>query len=109
MRSKHMNLNSGSYIMRRALMLGIVFWVLGTALIRLAGQYLLRQAHVVPTLRLYAISFILMALLIPRICGRLGLPRERWPMAAGMLILPTLILDPFACAFFTSVYPNLDP
>jgi hypothetical protein len=25
------------------------------------------------------------------------------------LILPTLILDPFSCAFFTTMFPNLDP
>ena len=24
-------------------------------------------------------------------------------------MLPTLILDPFSCAFFPSVFPNMDP
>src|ERR1035438_6681005 len=43
------------------------------------------------------------------ICRRLGLERDLWPKAATLLILPTLILDPFSCAFFTTIFPNLDP
>jgi hypothetical protein len=54
-------------------------------------------------------SFVLMALLVPRICRRLGFQRDLWPKAATLLILPTLVLDPFSCAFFTTMFPNLDP
>jgi hypothetical protein len=50
-----------------------------------------------------------MAFLVPRICRRLGFQKDQWPRAATLLILPTLVLDPFSCAFFSSMFPNLDP
>ena len=92
----------------RALVTGILIWTGGTAGIRFAGQRLLHPGHVWQTVALYAISFALMALLVPRICRRLGFTRDLWPKAATLLILPTLTLDPLSCAFFTSVFPNLD-
>jgi hypothetical protein len=50
-----------------------------------------------------------MAFLVPRICRRLGVESDLWPKAATLLILPTLLLDPFSCVFFTAMFPNLDP
>ncbi|HTQ53997.1 MAG TPA: DUF5367 family protein [Bryobacteraceae bacterium] len=93
----------------RALFAGLALWVAGTALIRLGGQRLLRPGHPFAIVLLYLVSFLLMALLIPRLCRHLGLRREFWPKAAALMILPTLILDAFACVFFGAVYPNLDP
>lgn len=61
------------------------------------------------TIALYLASFVLMAVLIPRICRGFGQDRSSWFQAAILLVLPTLTLDPFACAFFSRVYPNLDP
>jgi hypothetical protein len=58
---------------------------------------------------LYLVSFVAMGLLIPRICRRLGLEKDSRLKGATLLILPTLILDPFSCAFFATVFPNLDP
>ena len=88
---------------------GILIWTGGTAAIRLAGHRLLQPGHTARTVGLYAISFVLMALLVPRICRRIGFERDLWPKAATLLILPTLILDSFSCAFFTRVFPNIDP
>jgi hypothetical protein len=93
----------------RTLVTGILIWIGGTAAIRLAGHSFLRPGRTFSTMALYLASFLLMALLVPRICRRLGLERDLWPKGATLLILPTLILDPFACAFFTAIYPNLDP
>lgn len=93
----------------RTLTTGILIWTIGSLGVRLAGQRLLRPGHTVATIVLYAVSFILMALLVPRICRRLGFERPQWPTAATLLILPTLILDPFSCAFFTAIFPNVDP
>jgi hypothetical protein len=93
----------------RALLTGILIWVVGTAAIRLAGHRLLRPGHTAQIVGLYVISFVLMALLVPRICRRIGFEPDLWPKAATLLILPTLVLDPFSCAFFTSVFPNVDP
>src|ERR1039457_7656809 len=93
----------------RTLFTGVLIWTGGTAAIRLAGHRLLQPGHTAQTLGLYLVSLVLMAFLVPRICRRLGFDRDLWPKAATLLILPTLILDPFSCAFFTTVFPNLDP
>jgi hypothetical protein len=93
----------------RTLFTGILIWTGGTAAIRLAGHRLLQPGHAVQTVGLYVISFVLMALLVPLICRRIGFERDLWPKAATLLILPTLILDPFSCVFFTTIFPNLDP
>ena len=93
----------------RTLATGMILWTGGTVVIRLAGDRLLKPGHTAQTVGLYLVSFVLMAILVPRICRRLGLQRDLWPKAATLLILPTLILDPFSCAFFTAMFPNLDP
>jgi hypothetical protein len=86
----------------RSLVAGIVLWLVGTIGIRLAGERLLHPGHPLATLILYAVSFALMAFLVPRIVRG-----DR--AAVTLLMLPTLILDGLACVFFTAVYPNVDP
>jgi Kef-type K+ transport system membrane component KefB len=93
----------------RTSLIGILIWAAGTILIRMVGHRLLHPGHTAQTVGLYLISFVLMALLVPRICRRLGFAKDLWPKAATLLILPTLVLDPFSCAFFTTMFPNLDP
>jgi hypothetical protein len=93
----------------RTLLVGILLWMAGTVAIRLAGQRLLHRDRPISTLILYAASFLLMALLTRRIFRRLGLEEVSWPGIASLLILPTLILDPVSCAFFSHVFPNVDP
>lgn len=95
--------------MKRIFQLGFLLWVAGTIGIRLAGHRLLHSNQPVRTALLYLISFILMAFVARRICQRLRLERDSWPQAASLLALPTLILDPFSCAFFPAVFPNIDP
>jgi hypothetical protein len=93
----------------RVLRIGTVLWIVGTAAIRLGGRGLLHSNRPVATLVLYLASFVLMAMLVPRIFRRLGLEEGSWPAAATLLMLPTLILDPFSCAFFTIIFPNIEP
>lgn len=93
----------------RALITGLLLWTVGTAGIRLAGQRLLVPGRTLQTIALYAVSFLLMALLIPRICRKMGFDRSNYIQAATLLILPTLLLDPFSCAFFTTIFPNVQP
>src|SRR5580658_11136973 len=93
----------------RILCIGILLWFVGTVAIRLAGRGLLHPNRPVATLVLYLASLVLMALLAPRIYRRLGLPEDSWPAAATLLMLPTLILDPFSCAFFTIIFPSVEP
>jgi len=84
----------------RALLTGIVIWLIGTIGIRLGGQWLLRPRF---ALALYALSFIAMALVAPRLL------RGDRRSAVTLLMLPTLTLDALACIFFTTLYPNVDP
>jgi Kef-type K+ transport system membrane component KefB len=93
----------------RTLLTGILIWTGGTVGVRFSGHRLLQPGHAAQTVGLYFISFVLMAFLVPRICRRIGFARDLWPAAATLLILPTLVLDPFSCAFFTIIFPNLDP
>jgi hypothetical protein len=89
--------------------IGLFIWIGGTLAIRLVGQHLLLPDATARTLLLYAVSFAAMAWVVPRLCRLAGVEPGSWPKAATLLILPTLVLDPFSCAFFTSVFPNLDP
>jgi hypothetical protein len=93
----------------RTLIAGTLIWAGGTIGVRFSGHALLQPGHTAQTVGLYLVSFLLMAVLVPRICRRLGFERDVWPKAATLLILPTLVLDPFSCAFFTTMFPNLDP
>ncbi len=93
----------------RMLFYGIGLWIVGTVALRLFGQRLLHPERYVSGLALLVISFVLMALLLRRLCARLHLPREQWPIGAISLALPTLLLDPFSSAFFPQVFPNIDP
>jgi hypothetical protein len=95
--------------MRKALLLGLLIWIAGTGAIRLAGHHILIVARWGQTAVLYLASFLLTAWWIPRICRRLAMDRAASFQAATLLMLPTLILDPFSCLFFTTVFPNLDP
>lgn len=90
-------------------LVGLFIWAVGTLAIRLAGHRLLQVNRPGRTVILYLVSFVLMALLVPLLCRWLRLPRPAWPAAATVLILPTLLLDPFSCVFFTAVFPNVDP
>jgi predicted neutral ceramidase superfamily lipid hydrolase len=89
-------------------LVGVLIWTAGTAGIRAAGHHVLRAQQPWPTVLLYLVSFALMAWLVPIICRQLGIERASWFKAATLLILPTLLLDPFSCLFFTTVFPNLD-
>ena len=101
-----MNMNSYSYKLS-TLLVGLLLWLLGTIAIRLAGHRLLHANQPFPTVMLYLLSFVLMALLVRRIFR--GLQHDLHPAAATLLMLPTLVLDPFSCAFFSVVFPNVDP
>jgi Family of unknown function (DUF5367) len=94
---------------RTLLLYGFGLWLVGTIILRLAGQYLLHPGSLASTLFLFALSFVAMAWLARRLCVRLGLPPEQWPAGAVSLALPTLLLDPFSTAFFPAVFPNMAP
>lgn len=90
--------------MFRVLAVGWGLWIFGTVAVRLVGPLLLPY-----TLALYAASFVAMAFLARGIFRLLHVPRADWPKAVTLLVLPTLVLDPFSCAYFRSVFPNVAP
>jgi Family of unknown function (DUF5367) len=95
--------------MKRALAAGLLLWIVGTVAIRIGGQRILAPDRDVRTAVLYLASLAAMAVLIPRVWRRLKLEKNSWFQAVTLLILPTLILDPFSCLFFSRVFPNIDP
>lgn len=92
--------------MRRLLLLGLTLWFVGTVLIRLTPARFLPADRPAAILVLYVISFGLMFVLMRQLVVR---PREapKAGLAGIALLLPTLLLDAFAAAFFPLVYPNL--
>ena len=95
--------------MRRALIAGVILWLIGTAMFRLGGQSIIHAPSVSRTVPAYLLYFVVSAILVRLLLPRLGLARESWPAATTLIILPTLLLDPFSTAFFPVVFPNIPP
>jgi Family of unknown function (DUF5367) len=93
--------------MRRVVIVGIAFWLVGTLGLRLAGQYILQPQNLISTVLLLVLSFLLMALVARRVCTDARIPPEKWPTASVALVAPSMILDTFSAAFFPLVYPNI--
>ena len=93
----------------RLLRSGFVIWLAATIALRLAGQHLLRPGDWRGPFVLFAVSFPLMAWLVRRLCAAAQLPPEQVLAGAVSVALPTLLLDPFSCVFFSVLYPNMAP
>ena len=87
----------------RVLVVGLLFWVVGTVMIRFLGQHLLQPER---ALLLYAASFVLMAFVALRLFRGMRVDAVE---GVTLLALPTLIFDPFSCIFFASLFPNVAP
>jgi hypothetical protein len=87
----------------RVLLVGLLFWIVGTVTIRVIGQHLLQPER---ALLLYLASFVLMALVTLRLFRGMRVDAVE---GVTLLALPTLILDPLACLFFASLFPNVAP
>ncbi len=98
-----------TYLHTRLLLSGLGIWAGATLALRAAGQHVLHPGDPVGTIVLFAVSFPLMAWTIRRLCRRFRLPRDQWLAGAVSALLPTLLLDPFSCAFFPVVFPNMVP
>ena len=94
---------------RRLFLAGLGIWAAATLALRAAGQHLLHPRDPAGALMLFAASFPLMAWVVRRLCRGAGLAREQWLAGAVSAALPTLLLDPFSSAFFSSVFPNMAP
>jgi hypothetical protein len=93
----------------RLLRSGLLIWFAATIALRVAGQHILRPDDFKGTLILFLVSFPLMAWVVRRLCLGAHLPRDQWLGGAVSVALPTLLLDPFSCAFFPKVFPNMAP
>lgn len=92
---------------RQIVIVGFAGWLAATLGLRLIGQFLLQPENPFAILRLFGVSLALMALLARKVCEHLP-PQQRLSGAVS-LMLPTLLLDPFSSAFFSSVFPNINP
>jgi len=93
---------------RHVFLAGLALWFIGTLYFRLAPSGL-PSPSLARTIPFYAVSAVV-ALIVSRLLMRwIGVPAEARPAAAALFILPTLILDAFATAFFPRVFPNLPP
>ena len=88
---------------------GLIVWFAATIALRLGGQLLLRPAGPLGTFILFALSFPLMAWLVRRLCAGAHLSPEQFLAGAVSVALPTLLLDPFSCVFFSVLFPNMAP
>jgi hypothetical protein len=86
--------------MFRAFLVGIAFWIAGSALVWLLGAPLLR--HPLP---LYAASFVAMGVVARLVFRALKLPKGDWPKAVTLLALPTLVLDAFTALYLAQAQP----
>jgi len=88
---------------------GLALWLIGTVVLRLAGNAILHPPSPERILPTYLVSFLLAGLMVRLLFPWLGVPRLEWPAAVTLLVLPTLLLDAFTTAFFPAVFPNLPP
>ena len=85
---------------------GLVIWVAGTAILRVGGHRLLPD-NPAAVVVLLGVSFGLIAGAGGWLLRFSRLPRAEWCRAAALIALPTMLLDPFSSAFFSSVFPNI--
>jgi len=90
--------------MKRFLLIGFLLWLGASLILRLAPGRLLGSSRTIQILVIYAVSFTLMFFLLRSVVK--GLDAAAASRAVIALLLPTLILDAFASAFFPTVYPN---
>jgi hypothetical protein len=88
---------------------GSAIWLAATLALRFGGQWILLDQHWPRITLLFAVSFVLMSIVVRRACVGARLPRKEWLIGAVSLLLPTLILDPFSSAFFPIIFPNMAP
>jgi len=93
----------------RLFLYGFAGWLIATVALRFWGQFVLRPGDWIRTLTVFALSFPLMALLVRRLCSGFRLRDGEWLSGALMVLLPTLLLDPFSSAFFPTAFPNMSP
>lgn len=95
------------FVYKPLLLSGLVLWIAGTVALRVWGRAILHPGSPSAALALFAVSFALMFLVARRLCKRFHIERKLWLEGTVALVLPTLLLDPFSCAFFSSVFPNI--
>lgn len=89
--------------------LGFALWFLATIAFRLAGQYLLDPTAPLVVGAVYAVTvpaMVALALVLYRWRGAAGWARLQ---AAVALVLPGMLLDTFATAWFEALFSNVAP
>jgi len=92
--------------MRRFLWIGLGVWLVATLAIRLAGQHVLRAGSSTQLALLFAVTAVVIAVLVSRLVRRLP-TQDAGLRAAVLIVLPGLLLDTGSVLWFRSVFPNL--
>src|SRR6266496_261508 len=90
---------------KRSLFVGFLVWLGASLLLRLSRLRLPTPDIVVAVIVLYGASFALMFSVMRWLLARSLEPPAALRAGVGLL-LPTLVLDSFASAFFPTLYPN---
>lgn len=88
---------------------GFLIWLLGTILIRVAGQFFLNPESLSLLLLTFALTVPLMAIALCPIYHWRKVPPAERPLAVTSAILPSMLLDCLTVLFFPSIFPNLSP
>jgi hypothetical protein len=94
---------------RRALVAGSLLWLLGTIVFRMAGPGVIHAPSPGRTIPMYIVNGLIAMAVARLVMAWVGVPPGSRPAAVTLFILPTLLLDPVATAFFPALFPNLPP
>lgn len=94
--------------MRSSLAYGFGLWLAATVVFRLFGGFVLVPGDGVRLVVLFVATVPGVAALMYVLYARKGLDGRKRAMAAVCVVLPGMLLDVFALAFFRAVYPNLE-
>ena len=90
-----------------ALLAGGVLWLMGTLVFRFGPPGILEPPSPAQTILFYLVNAVIVIVVVRILFAWAGVGRDERPAAVSLFILPTLLLDAFATAFFPAFFPNL--
>ena len=91
--------------MRKIATIGFQIWLLATIALRIAGQFVFRDAGVAAIGLVMLVSVPLMVLVARGVLA--GLPPADRALGAIALVAPGMVLDTFSTIWFGRVFPNM--
>ena len=91
--------------MRRIATIGFQIWLVATIALRIAGQFVFRDAGVAAVVLVLLVSVPLMVLVARGVLA--GLPPGDRALGAIALVAPGMVLDTFSTIWFARLFPNM--